>query len=73
MPSPAFQEPPAPVPPTPKARVDELVARVASKKDAWLVVGIAQRLDYLRRAIEGVIRDAIHEALTELSADAIGD
>ncbi len=58
MPSPAFQEPPAPVPPTPKARVDELVARVASKKDAWLVVGIAQRLDYLRRAIEGVIEVA---------------
>jgi acyl-CoA reductase-like NAD-dependent aldehyde dehydrogenase len=55
MSSPAFPEPPAPVPPTPIARVDELVARVASKKDAWLRVGIPERIEYLRRAIDGVL------------------
>ena len=58
MSSPVFPEPPAPVPPTPIARVDELVGRVASKKDAWLAVGIPQRIEYLRRAIDGVLEVA---------------
>jgi acyl-CoA reductase-like NAD-dependent aldehyde dehydrogenase len=58
MTSPKFPEPPAPLPPTPKAKVDELVARVASKKDAWLAVSIPARIAYLRRAIEGVLEVA---------------
>jgi hypothetical protein len=58
MSSPAFPEPPAPIPPTPIARVDELVARVASKKDAWLAVSPSERVAYLRKCIDGVLEVA---------------
>lgn len=49
----AFPEPPAKIPPTPIAKCDELVARVAKNKDAWTKVSIAKRIEYLQAAMRG--------------------
>lgn len=54
----AFPEPPAPIPPTPRAEVDGRVDRVASRRDAWIAVGVPQRLDYLRRCLAGALEVA---------------
>ena len=58
MSSPRFPEPPPAIAPTPLAKVDELVARVAAKKDEWVKVAIPRRIAYLRACIEGVSREA---------------
>jgi acyl-CoA reductase-like NAD-dependent aldehyde dehydrogenase len=58
MTSPRFPEPPASVPATPIARIDELVERVASKKDAWAQLAIPQRIAYLEAAQKGVQEQA---------------
>src|SRR5262245_9108761 len=54
MSSPAFPEAPAALEPTPIDAVDAALARVASRKDAWLKVGIPDRIVLLRRCLEGV-------------------
>jgi hypothetical protein len=36
-------------------RLDPVVARVAARKDAWVQVGIPERIDLLRRCIRGVV------------------
>ena len=58
MTSPIFPEPPAAIAPTPLSEVDAKVERLASRKAAWLDVGIPQRIDYLRRALAGVAATA---------------
>jgi acyl-CoA reductase-like NAD-dependent aldehyde dehydrogenase len=55
MTSPAFPEPPSPLPPTPFEAVDALVDRVASKKDDWLAVRVPERIQYLKRCLDGMI------------------
>jgi acyl-CoA reductase-like NAD-dependent aldehyde dehydrogenase len=55
MASPQFPEPPASIPATPLDEVDRRVARVAGKKDEWTKVTIPQRIQYLRRCLEGVM------------------
>jgi acyl-CoA reductase-like NAD-dependent aldehyde dehydrogenase len=55
MTSPQFPEPPAPIPPTPTERLDAMVDRLAERKDAWIQVGIPQRIAYLQKAIDGVL------------------
>ena len=54
MPSPSFPEPKPAIPPTPLAECDQAVARVHAKRDAWLAVGIEQRIAYLERCLVGV-------------------
>jgi Aldehyde dehydrogenase family len=54
MPSPAFPEPPAAVPPTPLAECDARVARLHGQRDAWIALGTVQRIAYLRRCLAGV-------------------
>lgn len=56
MASPAFPEPPAAIPPTPLDEVDRRVARVASRKDAWVKVDLPRRIELLRRCLDGVVR-----------------
>lgn len=58
MTSPQFPEPPASVPATPIAKLDELVDRVASKKDAWAQLAVPQRIAYLEAAQKGVQEQA---------------
>ena len=58
MTSPTFPEPPPAIPPTPIADVDAAVARVASKKDAWLAVSIPRRIEYLRACLRGTAEAA---------------
>src|SRR5262245_25165151 len=50
MTSPRFPEPPPSHPPTPLDQIDRLLARLDSKKDAWLQVTIAQRIAFLDAA-----------------------
>lgn len=50
-----FVDPPAPVPPTPLAEVDAKIARLAERKDAWLAVPLAKRLDLLDTLVRGVL------------------
>jgi acyl-CoA reductase-like NAD-dependent aldehyde dehydrogenase len=54
MPSPSFPEPPAAVPPTPLAECDQAVARVHAKRDAWLLVSVEKRIEYLEKCLAGV-------------------
>jgi len=54
MTSPQFPEPPAPLPPTPLPEVDALVDRVASKKDEWTQVTIAQRIELMCKCMAGI-------------------
>ena len=64
MTSPKFPEPPAaafhsggsaPTPgPTPLSQIDEKLDRLAARKDAWLEVGIPQRIEYMRRCMAGM-------------------
>jgi acyl-CoA reductase-like NAD-dependent aldehyde dehydrogenase len=55
MTSPEFPEPPQPIPPTRIQEVDARIARLASKKDAWVKVAIPERIAYLRKCIDGVL------------------
>jgi hypothetical protein len=54
MPSPAFPEPPAAIPPTPLAECDARVARLHGRREAWLALGTVQRIAYLQRCLAGV-------------------
>lgn len=54
MPSPAFPEPPAAIPPTPVAECDARVARLHARRKAWVDVTIAQRIVYLQHCLAGV-------------------
>lgn len=54
MPSPAFPEPVAAIPPTSIADCDTAVARVHAKRDAWLAVSVAKRIEYLEGCLAGV-------------------
>jgi len=56
MASPQFPEPPAAVSPTPLAEIDRLVDRLATRKDAWLKVGVGERIRLLERCIENTLR-----------------
>jgi acyl-CoA reductase-like NAD-dependent aldehyde dehydrogenase len=58
MASPQFPEPPASIPATPIDEVDRRVARVVAKKDEWVKIGIPQRITYLRRCLDGVMKVA---------------
>ena len=55
MTSPAFPEPKAPIAPTPLDEVGARALRVASKKDEWIKVPIAERIAILRQCITGVL------------------
>jgi Aldehyde dehydrogenase family len=55
MTSPEFPEPPTPIPPTPLEEVGARALRVASKKDDWIKVPIAERIAILRQCIAGVL------------------
>lgn len=54
MSSPRFPEPPAAIPPTSLEKIDAMVERVASQKNAWIQVKIPRRIDYLRTCLAGV-------------------
>jgi len=54
MPSPAFPEPRAAIPPTSLSECDQAVARVHEKRDAWLAVSLDKRIDYLEQCLKGV-------------------
>jgi acyl-CoA reductase-like NAD-dependent aldehyde dehydrogenase len=54
MTSPRFPEPPTSIPPTSIADVDAAVARVASKKEAWIATGIPERIGLLEKCLAGV-------------------
>jgi len=54
MASPRFPEPPASITPTTVAATDALLARLVEKKDAWVKVGIPERIRLLE-----AIRDAL--------------
>lgn len=58
MVSPRFPEPPPSVPPTPLATVDEIVARLAAKKDEWVKVSIPERITLLEQVRAAIIREA---------------
>ncbi len=58
MTSPRFPEPPPSVPATPVARIDELLARLHDKKDAWAKLSIPQRVAYLEDAQKNLQREA---------------
>jgi len=49
MTSPQFPEPPAAIPPTPLSEVDALVEGLAHKKDEWVTVPLARRVELLKR------------------------
>ena len=51
-------------------RLDSLVERVASRKDAWVREDIPARIDYLRRTIQGVV--AISDDWVRATCDAKG-
>lgn len=51
MASPRFPEPPPAVPPTPLAEVDAAVARLKAKKDAWVAVPVARRIELLQACV----------------------
>jgi acyl-CoA reductase-like NAD-dependent aldehyde dehydrogenase len=51
----SFPAPPAAVPPTPLEDVDAAIARLHSKKDAWLAVSVADRVRLLERCIESIL------------------
>ncbi len=48
--------PPA-APETPTSEIDRIVERLAARKDAWVRVGIEQRIEYLRGVIDGVLAE----------------
>lgn len=54
MPSPAFPEPPAAIAPTPLSELDGRVQRLHGRRDAWLAVGVPERITYLERCLAGV-------------------
>lgn len=58
MTSPSFPEPPPSVPATPAARVDELVQKLAAKKDAWVKTSIAERIRLLEALVAGCVKEA---------------
>jgi acyl-CoA reductase-like NAD-dependent aldehyde dehydrogenase len=55
MASPKFPEPPSPVPPTPTDVADSALRRLAANKDAWVRVGIPERIGYLRQISERIV------------------
>ena len=64
MTSPLFPEPPPPIPPTPLAEVDALVDGLAQKKDDWVKVPIARRIELLRQCMPlllGVAEDWVKD------------
>jgi len=64
MSSPRFPEPPPSVPPTPRADVDALVERLKAKKDAWVKVGIPERIKLLEQIRVDLIAEAAAWART---------
>ncbi len=58
MASPAFPEPPPAIPPTPLAEVDRLIDKLYAKKDAWVAVGVGERIRLLERCIDHLLRGA---------------
>lgn len=58
MASPKFPEPPAAVTPTPIAEIDRLIDRLAGRKQAWVEVGVGERIRLLERCIEHTLRGA---------------
>jgi len=63
MSSPSFPEPPTQLPPTPLDECDKKVARLASRKDEWVKVGVVDRIGYLRKCLDGVM--SVAEAWVE--------
>jgi acyl-CoA reductase-like NAD-dependent aldehyde dehydrogenase len=55
MSSPSFPEPPTAIPATSLEEVDRRVARLAERKDAWLKVGLIQRIGYLKKCLQGTL------------------
>jgi hypothetical protein len=58
MASPKFPEPPAAVAPTPIAEIDRLIDRLSGRKQAWVDVGVGERIRLLERCIEHTLRGA---------------
>ena len=58
MASPKFPEPPAAVPPTPIPEIDRLIDRLEGRKQAWVEVGVGERIRLLERCIEHTLRGA---------------
>ena len=56
MASPKFPEPPAAVPPTPLAEVEKKLKRLAGSKDAWVKLGVGDRIQLLERCVEHTLR-----------------
>lgn len=54
MASPTFPEPPPSIPPTPLETCDALAQRLAERKGAWVQVGLAKRIEYLQKVIDGM-------------------
>jgi acyl-CoA reductase-like NAD-dependent aldehyde dehydrogenase len=70
MASPRFPEPPPSVPPTPLAECDRLLEGLASKKDAWVKVSLADRIQLLRKSIDATL--ACADAWVEAACRAKG-
>jgi acyl-CoA reductase-like NAD-dependent aldehyde dehydrogenase len=56
MTSPQFPEPPPPIPPTPLAEVDEIVERLALRKDEWVRVPPRDRVALLRHCMTALLQ-----------------
>ncbi len=56
MSSPRFPEPPPAVPATPIPEVDAIVARVASRKAAWVAVDLGRRTALLQRCMDDLLK-----------------
>ena len=58
MTSPSFPAPPPSIPATPLATIDELVKKLAARKDAWVKTSIAERLRLLEAIKNGIMKEA---------------
>ncbi|MDP2341271.1 MAG: aldehyde dehydrogenase family protein [Deltaproteobacteria bacterium] len=58
MTSPSFPAPPPSIPATPLAVIDELVTKLAAKKDVWAKTSIAERLKLLEQLKNGIMKEA---------------
>ncbi|MBX3189534.1 MAG: aldehyde dehydrogenase [Labilithrix sp.] len=61
-----FREPTPQTPPTKLADVDAAIDRLHAKKDAWIAVGIPERIRLLERCIESIV--AVSEQWGEIGA-----
>jgi acyl-CoA reductase-like NAD-dependent aldehyde dehydrogenase len=58
MTTPPFPEPPPSPPPTPLEEVDARVDALAQKKDEWVKVAVARRIDLLRQCMDALLAGA---------------